>query len=99
MGVQKKEGKGSPSLSKKKPEQKKRKNPPKYELQPDKYTKTFIGGLDELLVDGLPRRASIIICGGTGSGKTILNLQLMSESCKQGKKCLYITLEEAEDRL
>ena len=63
------------------------------------YLKTNIDGLDHLLVNGIPSGASILVCGGTGSGKTILNLQLLTEACKQGKKCVYITLEEAEQRL
>ncbi len=64
-----------------------------------KFIKTGVAGLDILLVDGIPQGAAVIICGGTGSGKTILNLQIMANACEQGKKCLYLTLEESEPHL
>jgi KaiC/GvpD/RAD55 family RecA-like ATPase len=64
-----------------------------------KFIKTNIPGLDTLLVDGIPRGAAVLVCGGTGSGKTILNLQLIANACLEGKKCLCLTLEESEDRL
>jgi len=64
-----------------------------------KFIKTGIDGLDSLLVEGIPKGAAVIICGGTGSGKTILNLQLMANSCENNMKCLYLTLEESESRL
>ena len=63
------------------------------------FNKTLIPGLDSLLVEGIPKGAAVIVCGGTGSGKTILNLQIMANACMQGKKCLYLTLEESELRL
>ena len=65
----------------------------------DRFIKTHVPGLDALLVEGIPKGASVIICGGTGSGKTILNLQVMAMACRTGKKCLYLTLEESEARL
>jgi circadian clock protein KaiC len=65
----------------------------------DRFLKTHVPGLDALLVEGIPKGASVIICGGTGSGKTILNLQIMAMACRTGKKCLYLTLEESEARL
>ncbi len=68
-------------------------------VQPSKFIKTYVPGLDSLLVEGIPRSAAVLICGGTGSGKTILNLQMMARACANGKKCLYLTLEESELRL
>lgn len=75
------------------------KNKNKIVSKENTYLKTYIDGLDHLLVHGIPNGASILVCGGTGSGKTILNLQILNEACKRGKKCIYITLEEAEQRL
>src|SRR3989344_4848573 len=60
---------------------------------------TGIRGLDEMFLDGIPEGASILVAGGTGSGKTILNLQIMHNALKSGLKCLFITLEESEKRL
>ena len=63
------------------------------------YTWTGIKGLDGLFDQGIIRGNAIIIAGGTGTGKTILSLQLMHESLKKGEKCLYMTLEESEGKL
>lgn len=60
---------------------------------------TGIEGLDELLTQGIPAGSSILVAGGAGSGKTILCLQTLVNKAKEGKKCLYMTLEENEERL
>jgi len=60
---------------------------------------TGIKGFDALLDDGIIKGTAIIVAGGTGTGKTILSLQLMDESLKKGEKCLYMTLEESEGKL
>lgn len=65
----------------------------------NKYIMTGVPGFDDLLDQGIPRGSSIIVAGGTGSGKTILCLQTLNYHAKQGKKCMYITFEENEDRL
>lgn len=65
----------------------------------DGYIKTGILGLDKLLTDGIPKGSSVLIAGGAGSGKTILCLQMMANAAKQGKKCLYMSFEESEERL
>ena len=44
---------------------------------------------------GFPRNSRILICGGTGSGKTILCLQyLVNGAVKYGEHGVYISLEE-----
>ncbi len=60
---------------------------------------TNVSGLDELLVDGVPDSASVLIAGGPGSGKTILCLQMAYEAAKRGEKALYLSFEESEQRL
>lgn len=65
----------------------------------DGYVKTGVAGLDVLLKDGIPNGSSILICGGPGSGKTILCLQLCYNAAKAGEKCLYMSFEEPEERL
>lgn len=63
------------------------------------YIWTGVKGLDALFDDGIIKGNAIIIAGGTGTGKTILTLQVMNESLKKGEKCLYMTLEESEGKL
>lgn len=62
--------------------------------------KTGIDGLDDNLIkDGIPRGANIIITGGPGSGKTTLCLQILAYHASRGKKCLYMSFDESESRL
>ena len=63
------------------------------------YIKTGIKGLDEMFDEGIPKGSSILIAGGAGAGKTILCLQIMANALKRGKKCLYMSFEESEERL
>lgn len=63
------------------------------------YVKTGIEGLDQLLDKGIPRGSSVIIAGGAGSGKTIMCLQTIYNAAKDGKKVLYMSFEETEERL
>ncbi len=60
---------------------------------------TGIDGFDELLLQGLPIGNSVIIAGGAGSGKTIFCLQTLINKANEGKRCLYMTLEENEEKL
>ncbi len=63
------------------------------------FMKTGIEGLDTLLEKGVPKGASVLLAGGAGSGKTIMGLQVINNLCKEGKKCLYMSFEESEERL
>ncbi len=63
------------------------------------WVQTGIEGFDELLQKGIPNGASILVCGGPGSGKTIFCLQTLAHAVAQGEKCLYMTFEEAPERL
>ena len=67
----------------------------------DPYIKTGIAGFDQLFDKGygLPSGAAVLVEGGPGSGKTIFCLATVMGLCKQGKKCLYMSFEEPEDRL
>jgi len=64
-----------------------------------KKYKTEIPGFDELFSEGMPEASSILLEGGPGSGKTIFCLQLIYNACKQGRKVLYMSFEEPEERL
>lgn len=63
------------------------------------WVQTGIKGFDELLQNGIPKGASVLVCGGPGSGKTIFGLQTLVHAVEQGEKCLYMTFEEAPERL
>ncbi len=64
-----------------------------------KYIKTGVEGLDKLFEKGIPMGASILLAGGAGSGKTIMGLQMLVNAAREGKKCLYMSFEESEERL
>lgn len=56
-----------------------------------------IPGLDKLISGGFPRGSTILISGGTGTGKTIFLLQYLWEGLKKGEKCIFISLEESPE--
>jgi KaiC/GvpD/RAD55 family RecA-like ATPase len=64
-----------------------------------KYVTTGIKGFDSLLIEGIPQKSTILVAGGTGSGKTIFCLQTMVNKIREGKKCLYMSFEEKEEKL
>ena len=65
------------------------------------YIDINVKGFDALFEkgSGIPYGASVLIEGGPGSGKTIFCLSSVNELCKKGKKCLYMSFEEPEDKL
>lgn len=65
----------------------------------EKYLKTGIPGFDKLFDHGIPAGKAILIEGSPGTGKTIFCLQTAYNTCKQGKKVLYMSFEESEDSL
>ncbi|MFA6036031.1 MAG: ATPase domain-containing protein [Candidatus Micrarchaeia archaeon] len=65
----------------------------------NKRITTGIEGLDQLFANGMPEGSSVLICGGAGSGKTIMALQILNNMLSRGRQCVYISLEESEERL
>lgn len=63
------------------------------------FIKTGIKGLDDFLGVGIPIGSSVLVAGGAGSGKTTLCLNILSNLAQKGKKCLYMSFEESEERL
>jgi KaiC/GvpD/RAD55 family RecA-like ATPase len=62
--------------------------------------KTGILGFDELIeTGGIPRKHSVLVSGGPGSGKTTFCLQLLANGALNGEKCIYISFEESPERL
>jgi len=68
-------------------------------IDKNKWIQTGIEGFDQLLEKGIPKGTSILVCGGPGSGKTIFCLQTLAYAAQQNEKCLYMTFEEAPERL
>jgi len=65
------------------------------------YVNVGVPGFDALFNKGygIPSGDAVLVEGGPGSGKTIFCLAALNGLCKQGKKCLYMSFEEPEDRL
>lgn len=63
------------------------------------YVRTGIKGFDALFDIGIPRGSTILVAGGPGSGKTTLCLHVVINAARAGKKCLYMSFEESEERL
>ena len=55
---------------------------------------TGIPGLDELLEGGFVRGSTILLTGGTGTGKTTFCAQFILEGLKKNEPGVYITMEE-----
>ena len=55
---------------------------------------TGIPGLDRLIEGGYVKGSTILVTGGTGTGKTTFCAQYLMEGLKKGEPCIYITLEE-----
>ncbi len=60
---------------------------------------TGIEGLDKLIQGGLPKGSITLISGTPGTGKSILCSQIAYTNALNGKKCLYLNLEQNEGRL
>ncbi|MDO8460682.1 MAG: ATPase domain-containing protein [Nanoarchaeota archaeon] len=73
----------------------------KPKVEKEIFIKTGIEGFDTFFDKGygIPSGASVLIEGGPGSGKTVFCLATVNGLCKLGKKCLYMSFEEPEDRL
>ncbi len=61
--------------------------------------KTGIKGFDELVGGGIPRGRTILLAGGSGTGKTIFSMQFLCNGAKLGEPGIYLTLEEKPKNL
>lgn len=99
--MKKKGSKKSKTTVKKPAVNKKSKTSKKITPEKISYIHTGIKGFDELFEKGhgISEGASVLVEGGPGSGKTIFCLTTVQNLCKQGKKCLFMSFEEPEERL
>lgn len=64
------------------------------------FLKTNIQGFDELFSDGgIPRGNSVLVAGGTGTGKSTFCRQICYNIVSQGKNCMYVSFEESINRI
>jgi len=56
--------------------------------------KTGIKGLDELLEGGIPRGRTVLVTGGSGTGKTIFGMQFIYYGALNGEPGVHLTMEE-----
>lgn len=59
--------------------------------------KTGMKGLDNLIEGGFPKGSNIVVTGVPGSGKSIFGMNFIAQGCKNGEKCLYITVEQTPE--
>ncbi len=70
------------------------------ELNVEKFLKTNIPGFDDLYEEGgIPRGNSVLVAGGTGTGKSTLCRQICYNLVSNGKNCMYVSFEESIDRI
>src|SRR5438105_1403068 len=55
---------------------------------------TGVPGLDEQLEGGLLLNRSVLVCGGVGTGKTILALQFLMEGIRRGEPGVLVSVDE-----
>lgn len=60
---------------------------------------TGIKGFDDLIQGGLPKGSIVLISGTPGTGKSIFCAQIAYNNALKGKKCLYLNLEQNDNRL
>jgi KaiC/GvpD/RAD55 family RecA-like ATPase len=66
----------------------------------DRVLKTYIKGFDELFAEGgAPRGNSILVAGGTGTGKSTFCRQVCYNLVSRGKNCMYVSFEESIEKI
>jgi len=70
------------------------------EVRSEKILKTHIQGFDDLYAEGgVPIGNSILVAGGTGTGKSTLCRQICYNLVSNGKNCMYVSFEESMDKI
>jgi circadian clock protein KaiC len=73
---------------------------PRKPLQHLEKCPTGIHGLDEILKGGLPRGRPTLVCGGAGSGKTLMAVEFIVRGARDlGEPGAFIAFEESEEEL
>lgn len=75
------------------------KPPPANGVVPLEKVATGVRGLDEVLLGGIPHGRATLIAGSTGTGKTILGLEMLVHGTDHGEPGILITFEERADAI
>jgi len=76
-----------------------------FDIDPEEFdseisrTDVGIGGLDDMILGGVPRRSLLSVIGGAGTGKTTFALQFLNHALEAGNKGIYITLEQTRESI
>src|SRR6476661_2632966 len=62
-----------------------------------KKLETGVPGLDVLTLGGIPEGRSTLIAGKSGTGKTVMGLQIAANLAKQGIKTILLAVEESPE--
>lgn len=65
----------------------------------EQRTSTGIPGLDALIEGGFPAGRATLLCGGTGSGKTIAGLQFLLEGIERREPGIFVSIDEKPGHL
>ncbi|MBN1281096.1 MAG: AAA family ATPase [Candidatus Thermoplasmatota archaeon] len=66
----------------------------------DAILKTQIPGFDELFREGgIPKRNTVLVAGGTGTGKSTFCRQICYNLVSHGKQCMYVSFEESIEKI
>ena len=63
-----------------------------------KKVETGIYELNKMLFGGLNKGSSTLVCGDSGSGKTIFGLQFLSAGCARKEKCVLVLISSNEGK-
>ena len=64
-----------------------------------KKLETGVPGLDVLTLGGIPEGRSTLIAGKSGTGKTVVGLQIASNLARQGIPTILVAIEESAEDL
>ena len=55
--------------------------------------------IDKMLLGGLFKGSSSLVAGATGTGKSLLSIQFISEGLRENVPCLYAGFEESREQI
>ena len=72
----------------------------KKEEKKEEILKTGIEGFDQLFnTGGIPFGNSVLVGGGPGTGKSTFCRQICYNMVSKGRKCMYVSFDESENRI
>jgi KaiC/GvpD/RAD55 family RecA-like ATPase len=73
---------------------------PETKKEQEQILKTSIPGFDALFAEGgIPRRNSVLVAGGTGTGKSTFCRQICYNLVVQERHCMYVSFEESIEKI